>query len=139
MIEGLTRAAKWQQDQKEEELIYWGALCRWYTARTEWKETVSKLLEAAGFTHKDTPISAAVTKALYGTELSNSVTRLEQFAACAFSHFLAYGLQLKERQESGFYAVDIGNVFHEALLYFAEGIRGRGYDWFTVTEEERSF
>ncbi len=136
LIEGLTRAAKWQQDQKEEELIYWGALCRWYTARTEWKETVSKLLEAAGFTHKDTPISAAVTKALYGTELSNSVTRLEQFAACAFSHFLAYGLQLKERQESGFYAVDIGNVFHEALLYFAEGIRGRGYDWFTVTEEE---
>ncbi len=136
LVEGLIKGTEWQKGEKEEELTYWAALCRWYGARAKWKKEVSRLFYAAKLTHTDTPVSAAVTKALYGTELINSVTRLEQFAACAFSHFLSYGLKLKERQESGFYAVDIGNVFHEALLYYAEGIKGHGYDWFTVTDEE---
>ena len=34
--------------------------------------------------------------------------------ACAYAHFLAYGLKLKEREEYRFEAMDLGNI---CLLY----------------------
>ena len=36
---------------------------------------------------------------MYGRILQGSVTRLEQYASCAYAHFLKYGLELMERQE----------------------------------------
>ena len=136
LIEGIESAQMWQRNEKTEEVRYWAALCRWYQSRREFDRELKELFDAARLIHKDTPISASVTKALYGTVLENSVTRLETFAACAFSHFLIYGLHLKERSESGFYAVDFGNVFHDVLERFAEGMVKNSYSWFTVTEEE---
>ncbi len=136
LIEGLLNAAEWKQKHKEEDLKYWAALCRWYKEKEEWKKDTEGLFAAARLSYQKTPISAAVTKALYGTVLENSVTRLEKFAACAFSHFLTYGLGLQERQESGFSVIDIGTIFHEVLEYFAEGIKKNHYSWFTVTETE---
>ena len=42
-------------------------------------------------------ISQSVAKALYGEVSPYSATRLERFAACAFAHFLQYGMKLTER------------------------------------------
>ena len=56
----------------------------------------------------------AAARALYGQKLQGSVTRLEQFAACAYAHFLKYGLELMERQEYQLEAVDMGNLFHQS-------------------------
>ena len=61
--------------------------------------------------HSDEPISHAVTQALYGTVLENSVTRLERFAACAYAHYLNYGLRLKERHALEFASVDSREIF----------------------------
>ncbi len=136
LIEGMESAAEWNDRNREEEIRYWAALCRWYQSQDVWKEEVERLFAAVSFKHTDTPISASVTRALYGTVLQNSVTRLENFASCAFSHFLSYGLNLKERRESGFYAVDFGNIFHAVLELFAEGIQRNNYSWFSITQEE---
>lgn len=136
LLEGISSAEEWVRQGKEEEIRYWAALCRWYEKSDAWRQEAADYLEAAKQTYVHTPISASVTKALYGTVLENSVTRLEAFAACAFSHFLSYGLQLRERLESGFYAVDYGMVFHEVLERFSEGIRSGHYSWFTITEDE---
>ena len=43
----------------------------------------------------------------YGKELENSATELERFAACAFAHFLQYGLKIEERQEYEFRQADL--------------------------------
>lgn len=136
LVEGMESAARWNREAKETEIKYWAALCRWYENQGEWKQELGQLFEAAKQKHTDTPISASVTRALYGTVLENSVTRLETFAACAFSHFLTYGLKLQERGESGFAAVDMGNVFHEVLEYYARGMQQKGYSWFEITEEQ---
>nr|MCR5001767.1 PD-(D/E)XK nuclease family protein [Lachnospiraceae bacterium] len=81
-------------------------------------------------------ISRAVAKALYGTDLSCSITRLETYARCAYAHFMKYGLSLKERELFSFEANDMGSVFHDALKEYAGILREREMDWISVEEEE---
>ncbi len=76
-----------------------------------------------------------MAQALYGQNLENSVSRLERYAACAYAHFLMYGLQLKEREEFVFQPVDMGNIFHSVLEKFARKLTAAGYDWFHVPRE----
>jgi len=72
---------------------------------------------------------------LYGQILKNSISRLEKFAACAYAHFLQYGLKLSERDKYSFESVDMGNVFHAVLELFAEQLTENGYTWFDFPKE----
>lgn len=91
--------------------------------------------EAAFKRYRDSSLSAAVAGALYGSYLENSVTRLETYAACAYRHFLQYGLTLQERQEFSFENVDMGNVYHAVLEQFAGKLAENHYTWFDFPRE----
>lgn len=93
------------------------------------------LTQAAFKRYRERGLSAAVARALYGWRLENSVTRLETYAACAYRHFLQYGLELKEREEFAFENVDMGNVYHGVLEQFANKLEESGYTWFDFPEE----
>ncbi len=93
------------------------------------------LTEAAFRRYEDRGLPRAVARALYGVQLENSVTRLETYAACAYRHFLQYGLGLRERGEFGFESVDMGNVYHGVLERFAEELTENHYTWFDFPEE----
>nr|MCR5233755.1 PD-(D/E)XK nuclease family protein [Lachnospiraceae bacterium] len=82
-------------------------------------------------------ISRAVAKALYGNEPVCSITRLERYAACAYSHFLKYGLSLKQRELFSFEAKDIGSVFHDTLKEYAQILKERKLSWLSVDEKDR--
>ncbi len=94
-----------------------------------------RLTEAAFRRYQDTGLSEVVARALYGTYLENSVTRLETYAACAYRHFLQYGLTLRERQEFSFENVDMGNVYHAVLEQFARKLAENHYTWFDFPKE----
>ncbi|MCD8011272.1 MAG: PD-(D/E)XK nuclease family protein [Lachnospiraceae bacterium] len=96
-----------------------------------------RILSAAFSVYRRNNISAEAARALYGPELTGSVTRLEQYAACACAQFLAYGLRLTERRENTFTGADRGNYFHRALETFFRLIRERGLDRRSLSEEER--
>ena len=93
------------------------------------------LAKAAFRRYEDTGLSAAVARALYGVQLENSVTRLETYAACAYRHFLQYGLALRERGEFSFETVDMGNVYHAILEQFGEKLKENNYTWFDFPED----
>lgn len=93
------------------------------------------LTDAAFLRYEQQPLAKEVARALYGQILQSSVSRLETYAACAYEHFLKYGLKLQERQEFGFEAVDMGNVFHSVLEKFAGSMEEGGYTWFNFPEE----
>lgn len=93
------------------------------------------LREAAFKRYRDSGLSAVVAEALYGRHLENSISRLETYAACAYRHFLQYGLTLQERREFSFESVDMGNVYHAVLEMFAEKLEERHYTWFDFPEE----
>lgn len=110
---------------------------RWFFEQPAFEKRVQQLIKAAFLENQESKISKAVAKALYGTELVNNVTRLEQYAACAFAHFAHYGLGLEERQEYEFGSADMGNIFHQALERFSQKLEHSTYTWFDLTDEVR--
>ncbi len=98
---------------------------------------LSRLMDMAFAVHEDTPLSKAAVRALYGRVLMGSVTMLEQYASCAYAHFLSYGLGLKERQEFHLSAPDLGTLFHRALELFSRRLSDSEYNWHTVPEDVR--
>lgn len=76
-----------------------------------------------------------LARLLYGQVIKNSVSRLEKFAACAYAHFLQYGLTLEERDKYSFESVDIGNVFHAVLEGFSDRLAAEGCTWLDFPSE----
>lgn len=122
----------------EEGFQMWEELLCWYLRETPWKEKAELLLEANQYHKPELHLEGKTAEELYGNLDHTSVTRLERFCACAFSHYLTYGLRLKERQEFEFRPLDWGNLLHSALELFSKKVEKTGKTWTTLAEEERS-
>lgn len=121
-------------ETEEQRTLY--TFYRCYKENPQYLEEIEGLVDTAFAVHEDRPLTKAVATALYGASLINSVSRLEKYAACAYAHFLQYGLRLQERGEYSFEAVDMGNLFHGVLEIFSDKLAGRGYTWFDFPKEE---
>ena len=89
----------------------WMELYTWYKRNREWGDRIGAILEA-GF-----------------------ISRMEKFSACAFAHFLDYGLRLKERETFEFQAVDMGNVFHGAIERYSRKASASQGGWTGLDRE----
>lgn len=88
------------------------------------------------FYKNDTKIlKKEVSEALYGEEITGSVSRIEQFNRCAYAHFANYGLRLTERELYHLEAPDIGQLFHDALKKVTDVLLENKYSWADVTRE----
>ena len=101
------------------------------------REDCKEILDAFYYQYTHDPISHIVAEAIYGKNIEGSVTRLESFARCAYAHYLSYGLKLREREESGFESVDMGNLYHSAIELYSKKLSDSSYDWFTVPDDIR--
>lgn len=97
----------------------------------EWQHRLDEMLsspasyEAAGMLEALTadgaprPIQPDSARALYGDE-TQSVSRLEQFAACPFKHFITYGLRPHLLKEWKVDPLTTGSFYHDGLNRFAQ-------------------
>ena len=131
LIQGLSRYDEVSTDEKFQELYCW------FFDSDEYKDQVAKLVQAACHSYEGGSIAKAVAQALYGTVVRGSVTRLERYAACAYAHFLQYGLELEKRQEYELQAVDIGNLFHNSIDLCFQKMKDEKRSWNTLTDEDR--
>lgn len=92
-------------------------------------QTVNRLIEQAFLAGGKEKLDAAVARALYGSVLYGSTSRLEQYAACPYGHFLRYGLGLKEPKEYVLESADLGTIFHEVLAGFGQDLKKDNYSW----------
>lgn len=136
LIEGLRRFREEGVKHAGEQQFL--TLYHWFADSKEYGEEAQRLVEAAFYVYEGQGIGHAVARALYGNIVSGSVTRLEQYAACAYGHFLKYGLELMERQRFELAAADIGNLFHDSIDLCFQKVKDEGRDWRTVTDEERT-
>ncbi|MFP3155096.1 PD-(D/E)XK nuclease family protein [Lachnospiraceae bacterium ZAX-1] len=125
-VEGLNRAKQGKTTP------VWRTLYQWYEQDSYWADAIKPFFYAAFPNDEEQRIGKDITRALYSTVLENSVSRLERFCSCAFSHFLDYGLLLKERQLGEFAASDLGSLFHTAIERYARNMQEAGFHWFDV-------
>lgn len=113
-------------------------LYKWYRDNEAFTKELEKITDCR-FIHNDNEkIDEAVAIALYGKEITASVTRLEKYAACAFAHFMSYGLYLEKRKMYELAATDMGTLYHESLLRYSLKIKSLDADWVAIGEETRN-
>lgn len=131
LIQGLGGLADGREDPRWQELFHW------YRGQPAYRKMTGQLVDAAFYHAPAERIGKSVAKVLYGDPGRFSPTRLEQFAACAFAHYLKYGLGLQERQYYEFQAMDMGNVMHGALERYADCLRKEKLSWTELTDEKQ--
>lgn len=134
-VEELIRGLRGQTGEPDP---VWMELYSWYKRLPRWEERLDALLDAAFYRRPMDGLAQEVARKLYGEDFEDSISRMELFSACAYAHFLTYGLKVRERREYEFQAVDLGNVCHSALEKFSAKVEREQRDWTELTEEMRS-
>ncbi|MCE5342343.1 MAG: PD-(D/E)XK nuclease family protein, partial [Eubacteriales bacterium] len=78
----------------------------------------ARLLRAADYRVQSVPLEPAAARTLFNDH-TLSVSRLEEFAACPFRHFVDYGLRPEIIKDWGVEPVDLGVLYHRSLQNFA--------------------
>lgn len=82
------------------------------------------------------PLTEELATELYGKDLHLSVSQLESFYTDPYSHFLMYGLRLKERQLQELTPLASGNFYHEALDLISQELIQSGRDLASLSTQE---
>lgn len=131
LIEGMRNYQKGSQE------TWWRDLYSWYRRHEGYENRLEHALAGLFAAYRQEHLSPEVSARIFGVRPLNSVTRLEAFSACAYAHFLTYGLGLAERQEYELDAMDYGNIFHESIETFFQILKAHDTDWESISEEER--
>jgi ATP-dependent helicase/nuclease subunit B len=115
--------------------LWWDVYNRLITDE-EWKRKTHHVLGSLFYRNESKKLSNEIAEQLYGDHIQGSVSRMEVFQGCAFSHFAGYGLRLKERGIFRLEAPDIGQLFHAALKQIADTIRKKNIDWRDLTQND---
>ncbi|MBR4514080.1 MAG: exodeoxyribonuclease V subunit gamma [Lachnospiraceae bacterium] len=78
-------------------------------------ERLDRLMKAAAYNNLPGELSEDVREITRLKLISKTVSRLEQFASCAYAYFLKYTIGLKERKTDIFEFSDIGIILHDAM------------------------
>lgn len=131
VIEGLKDYNKNKEDRRFMELLHF------FSRSGRYGKEIEALVEATFYTYEDRGIGRTAAKEIYNQILHGSVTRMEQYASCAYAHFLAYGLELSERPLYELAAADIGNLFHSSIDLYFKRMKEENRSFREISEEDR--
>ncbi|TCK92395.1 DNA helicase/exodeoxyribonuclease V subunit B [Natranaerovirga hydrolytica] len=112
----------------------WKSVYNWYFNSPQWHKKLEGLIEGLFYENKTFYLSRQTAEKLYGKVLINSVSRLEQFASCPFSHFIKYGLKAKDRLHYEISMPDIGLLFHESIDRISKKLEQQNIEWEQLKE-----
>lgn len=115
-------------------------LLEYFLGSDKYRPRLEKMIKshiASSGAGEDT-IGAALAHAIYGKRIVTSITKLENYANCAYRYFLEHGCALKEREIFSFEAKDVGNIFHDSMKEYSQLMQQGGKDWTGISEGEQS-
>lgn len=98
-----------------------------------WQHLVHQIFK---FNFLPTELTPETATALFGKNISASVSKIESYYQDPFSHFLTYGLRLKEREQYDIDAAKTGDYFHHALDLVMTKIIASGRSLINLSSEE---
>ncbi|WP_449539394.1 helicase-exonuclease AddAB subunit AddB [Ferdinandcohnia sp. Marseille-Q9671] len=129
-----TQLQAWKKQYPIQDL--WWDVYNYFANHDVMREKSRLVLSSLFYKNKPKKLSKEITEALYGDHIQGSVSRMEVFQGCPFSHFASYGLGLRERKVFRLESPDIGDLFHAALKKIADSLRVNGIDWRDLTKEQ---
>ncbi|WP_449622105.1 helicase-exonuclease AddAB subunit AddB [Robertmurraya sp. Marseille-Q9965] len=135
---GLSYLAAQLQLLKRKYPVYemWWDVYNYYLSHPRLSEKTKNVLSSLNYTNESKQITEETSRELYSDVIQGSVSRMELFSSCAFSHFAQHGLKLRERQIFRLEAPDIGELFHGALKYIVETVTVSERTWDRITRDE---
>ncbi|MER1955737.1 MAG: helicase-exonuclease AddAB subunit AddB [Solibacillus sp.] len=106
---------KQAQFERREVAEAWQALQAFYEREGNWQHVLELVTKPLYETNEAEPLTEETATKLYGENFLASVSRIEKFYSCPYSHFASYGLKLQERTEFKLESFAMGDLFHEAI------------------------
>jgi ATP-dependent helicase/nuclease subunit B len=101
-----------------------------------WRKQAEKIFSSLFYKNQTVSLSKEVADELYGETIQASVSRMELYNGCAFSHFVKHGLKLRERQIFRLEAPDIGELFHAALKHISDIVNEQKISWSQLSRQQ---
>lgn len=128
----LVQLRKFQEGEEIDKI--WFQIYRYY--QNYEPEKLQQSLQALQYKNVPGKLEQTNLEKLYGNTLKTSVSRLEQYEACAFSYYLKYGLKLKEQNTFKVEAIDTGNFMHEVIDSFFYYLEENQFSVKDLSEEQ---
>lgn len=103
----------------------------------EYKEKIDRAIRFSKYENSAGKLSKNAVSALYGKNITGSVSRFERFSSCPFSFFVEYGLRARERKVLKIQTPDIGSLLHEVVERFSLVLRENNLSFKTVTRPQQ--
>ncbi|MCM3767392.1 helicase-exonuclease AddAB subunit AddB [Neobacillus niacini] len=113
----------------------WWDVYNFYMNSTH-KKQAQKVFSSLFYSNGTVRLTEDTAAELYGDSIQASVSRMELYNSCAFSHFAQHGLKLRERQVFRLEAPDIGELFHAALKQIADMINEQKLSWAALSRQQ---
>jgi len=119
---------------------YWAETYKWFEENEEFKEKSKTIFKGLTYTNLVEKVPREKIKRLYqsGNKLIFSVSRIEKYAQCPFSYYVAYGLKAKDRKVYEFTAPDLGSFMHGILDDFTNRVREEKIAWSELDKKKCS-
>lgn len=115
---------------------FWWDVYNYYIESPLWRDRADKVLSSLFYKNTAGRLSEETGKQLYGEEILASVSRMELFHSCPFSHFASHGLKLRERDIYRLEAPHIGELFHGALKWIGDEVNKRSISWAELSKDQ---
>ncbi|GIN98503.1 ATP-dependent helicase/deoxyribonuclease subunit B [Siminovitchia terrae] len=115
---------------------FWWDVYNFYMSDSLWKRRAERILSSLFFNNGTKKLSENTSKELYGDNITASVSRMELFNSCPFSHFALHGLKLRDRDIFKLEAPHIGDLFHAALKWIADEVNKNNLKWSDLTKKQ---
>lgn len=114
----------------------WWDVYNYYLERSSEKDKAQKVFSSLFYANAAVQLSKDSADELYGEAIQASVSRMELYNSCAFSHFAQHGLKLRDRQVFRLEAPDIGELFHAALKQIADIVNEQNLSWAELSRKQ---
>ncbi|MBK5243559.1 MAG: exodeoxyribonuclease V subunit gamma [Eubacteriaceae bacterium] len=125
------------QEESEEASALWNTVQTWYENSETYGTLYQTLIETLNYQGVPEELTPQDAKQLYGNTMRTSISRLERFRQCPFSHYIKYGLKPEGRPIYTVQAPEIGTLLHELIDGFFKAVDQQNLNLRSLSKEKR--
>ncbi len=107
----------------------WWDVYNWYFNKEKWRKKLQLAIEGLYHKNQQEKIDEEYSRQIYQLPFRSSISRLEKYVNCPYSHFVKYGLAPEERKIHEIKSPDVGMLFHNSIEEFSKELSLESLSW----------